>query len=61
MDIVILGLLSCLYIQMFNVFSFYYLFHDLIVNFLIPLYVNTGIYLVHSLSFINFSGLGFLT
>ena len=36
------------------------MFHDFIVSFLIPLYVN--IYLVYSLSFIYFSGLGsFLT
>ena len=41
----VLGLLLCLYIHMFNVL-YYYLFHDLIVNFLIPLYVNT--FLVYS-------------
>ena len=41
-------------------YLYYYIFHDLIVNFLILLYVN--IYLVYSLSFINFGGLGsFLT
>ena len=37
-------------------FSFTIIFYDLIVNFLIPLYVN--MYLVYSLSFINFGGLG---
>ena len=60
-DIVILGLLLCFYIHMFNVlYLYYYLFHDLNVNFLIPLYGN--IYLVYRLYFINFGGLGsFLT
>ena len=57
MDIVVLNLLLCLHIRRFNVLElYYYLFHDLIVNFLIPLYVN--IYLVYSLYFINFGGLG---
>ena len=41
-------------------FSFTIIFHYLVINFLIPLYVN--IYLVYSLSFINSGGLGsFLT
>ena len=43
-----------------TIYIYYYVFHDLIVNFLIPLYVN--IYLVYSLFFINFGGLSsFLT
>ena len=61
-DIVVLGLLLAYIFVCLMSFSFtiIYIFHDLIVNFLIPLYVN--IYLVYSLSFINFGGLGsFLT
>ena len=50
---VVLGLLLCLYIHVFNVLWLNcYLIHDLIVNFLIPLYVD--MYLVFRLSITNF-------